>query len=134
MGLHPIPILDFLWTSLGIESNPFLQNPERGWWKESSPVRHVKPNPQLISMGTEYRHTMICINRHVIKGRRIFLSQFHFLFLGKSGCTLIYSNYFSGSFSSKFGIDLAMKSGGVALCYGSRSSCGASGLLGTQRR
>lgn len=28
-------VLAFLWTSVGIESNPFLQNQESGWRKES---------------------------------------------------------------------------------------------------
>ena len=132
--MRPVPILDFLWTSVGTESNPFLQNPERGWGKESRPVRHVIANPQLISMGIECRHIMICINRDIIEKRRIFLSQFHFLLLSNSGCTLIYSNYFSGSYSSEFRIGLAMKNGGVALSHGSRSGCAASGLLGMQRR
>lgn len=133
LGLHPIAILDFLWTSMGTESNPFFQNPERGWRKESRPVRHVIANLELVSLGTECRHTRTCINRHIIEGRRIFLSQLHFLSLGNSGSTLIYSNYFSGSYSSELGNDLAMKNGGVALSHGNRSSCAASGLLGTQR-
>lgn len=109
LALCPILFLDFLWISVGIKSNPFHQNPERGWGKLSEPVRHLIDTSQLVSIRTGCRHITICSNRHIIEGGRIFLSQSHFLLLSNSGCTLIYSNYFSSFYSPEFRIGLATK-------------------------
>lgn len=100
LRLFPVPLLDLLWISVGIKPNPFHQNPERGWGKQSESVRHLIDTPQLESIRAGCRHIIICSNGHILEGRRIFLSQSHFLLLSNSGYTLIYSSYFSSFGSS----------------------------------
>lgn len=109
LRLCPIPFLDFLWISVGIKSNPFHQNPERGWEKQSEPVRHLIDTPKLVSVRSGCRHITICRIKYIIEGRRIFLSQSHFFLLSNSGYTLICSNYFSSFCKLELRTGLAIK-------------------------